>query len=127
MLDSGQYTRKSVQFQFYFLQTRHSNVRQVTLRKVSLLTSGVYRCEVTSKLSPAGIDSEVKEDRLVVLGEFSTLIYSRLRLHIRCFLGLQFEIADLNVRVHLKIRQSSIYYTGSIVSSTKCLMVQVLF
>ena len=71
MLDSGlMYTRKSVQFQFYFLQTRHSNVRQVTLRKVSLLTSGVYRCEVTSKLSPAGIDSEVKEDRLVVLGEF---------------------------------------------------------
>ena len=66
-----------VQFQFYFLQTRHSNVRQVTLRKVSLLTSGVYRCEVTSKLSPAGIDSEVKEDRLVVLGEFSTIIYSR--------------------------------------------------
>ena len=66
-----------VQFKFYFLQTRHSNVRQVTLRKVSLLTSGVYRCEVTSKLSPAGIDSEVKEDRLVVLGEFSTLIYSR--------------------------------------------------
>ena len=77
-------------------------MRQVTLRKVSLLTSGVYRCEVTSKLSPAGIDSEVKEDRLVVLGEFSTLIYSRLRLHIRCFLGLQFEIAHLNVKYILK-------------------------
>ena len=100
MLDSGlMYTRKSVQF--YFLQTRHSNVRQVTLRKVSLLTSGVYRCEVTSKLSPAGIDSEVKEDRLVVLGEFSTLIFSRLRLHIRCFLGLQFEIVHLNIKIHL--------------------------
>ena len=51
------------------LQTRQSNVRKVTLRKVSLLTSGVYRCEVTSKLSPAGIDSEVREDRMVVLGE----------------------------------------------------------
>ena len=89
-------------------------MRKVTLRKVSLLTSGVYRCEVTSKLSPAGIDSEVKEDRLVVLGEFSTLIYSRLRLHIRCLLGLQFEISHLNVKVHLKIRQSSIYYAGSL-------------
>ena len=44
-------------------------MRKVTLRKVSLLTSGVYRCEVTSKLSPAGIDSEVREDRMVVLGE----------------------------------------------------------
>ena len=44
-------------------------MRQVTLKRVTLVTSGIYRCEVTSKLSPAGIDSEVKEDRLTVLGK----------------------------------------------------------
>jgi len=49
------------------IDPRQSNVHHVTLKKVSLSSSGVYRCEVTSKLSPAGIDSEVREDRMVVL------------------------------------------------------------
>lgn len=59
-----------------YFQLHRSNVRQVTLRKVTLLTSGMYRCEVTSKLSPAGINSEFREDRMVVLGEFSTLFFT---------------------------------------------------
>ena len=45
-------------------------MRKVTLKRVSLASTGIYRCEVTSKLKPAGIDSEVREDRMVVLGEF---------------------------------------------------------
>ena len=55
--------------QHFSLQTRQSNVRKVTLKRVSLASTGIYRCEVTSKLKPAGIDSEVREDRMVVLGE----------------------------------------------------------
>ena len=41
----------------------------MALRRVSLETSGVYRCEVTSKNSP-GFDSQFEEGKMVVLGEF---------------------------------------------------------
>ena len=52
---------------------RHSNVRQVALRRVSLETSGNYRCEVTSKNSP-GFDSQFEEGKMVVLGECCSTI-----------------------------------------------------
>jgi hypothetical protein len=54
---------------------RHSNVRQVALRRVSLETSGKYRCEVTSKNSP-GFDSQFEEEKMIVLGKSLSLLTS---------------------------------------------------
>jgi hypothetical protein len=52
---------------------RHSNVRQVALRRVSLETSGSYRCEVTSKHSP-GFNSQFEEGKMVVLGKLIMIV-----------------------------------------------------
>jgi hypothetical protein len=52
---------------------RHSNVRQVALRRVSLETSGSYRCEVTSKHSP-GFNSQFEEGKMVVLGKLIMIL-----------------------------------------------------
>ena len=52
---------------------RHSNVRQVALRRVSLETSGSYRCEVTSKHSP-GFNSQFEEGKMVVLGKLIIIV-----------------------------------------------------
>ena len=51
------------------LQMRQSNVNRVLLRRVSLDTTGVFRCEVTSKKSP-GFDAKFQEARLDVLGVY---------------------------------------------------------
>ncbi len=47
---------------------KQSNINRVHLTKVSLATSGTYRCEVTSKNSP-GFDAKVREAKMVVLGK----------------------------------------------------------
>ena len=48
---------------------RHSNVNRVMLRRVSLDTTGVFRCEVTSRKALGGFDAKFREARLDVLGE----------------------------------------------------------
>jgi hypothetical protein len=48
-------------------------VRQVALRRVSLETSGSYRCEVTSKHSP-GFNSQFEEGKMVVLGKLIMIV-----------------------------------------------------
>ena len=47
---------------------KHSNIQLVTLRKVSLNTSGTYRCEVTARNSP-GFDAKFQNGKMVVLGK----------------------------------------------------------
>lgn len=45
---------------------RQSNLTQVMLRKVSISSTGLYRCEVTAKNSPR-FESQFAEDRMFVL------------------------------------------------------------
>ena len=47
---------------------RQSNIHRVLLDKVSLATSGTYRCEVTSK-NPPRFDAKVREGKMVVLSK----------------------------------------------------------
>ena len=50
------------------LQMRRSNMNHVLLDRVSLATSGTYRCEVTSK-NPPRFDAKVREAKMVVLSK----------------------------------------------------------
>lgn len=49
-----------------FVAMRHSNIRRVLLKRVSLNTTGTYRCEVTAKSNP-GFDSKNLQANMVVL------------------------------------------------------------
>ena len=48
---------------------RGSNISRVLLRKVTLATAGTYRCEVTSKKDKGGFDVQIRQAKMVVLGE----------------------------------------------------------
>ncbi len=50
---------------------KHSNVNRVLLQKVSLNTSGNFKCEVTSK-KLHGFGTKLKQGRLEVVGKWKT-------------------------------------------------------
>ena len=65
---------------WFCFQMRHSNHKQVLLKRVGLNTSGTYRCEVTTKnLRKPGFDSQYDDGSLTVLGKTSLKLIEGLR------------------------------------------------
>ena len=59
------------------LQMKHSNHKQVLLKRVGLATSGKYRCEVTTRNTKRpGFDSQYDDGSLTVLGKIRFKVFS---------------------------------------------------